>query len=285
MTFWAKLLTLIILVLSIAFAAMSTVIFAKRQDFRTLYADEQLDKAAIQQRLEGERDAALQERDQKAADLALAKAQVDDQVRENDSIKAELDQRRLDGEQIKGEMAALVDTYAKVADSNKALTERNSQLLTENGTVTNENRDLIAKLGDERTRANDLEKLNADLTTDRDGLKVSLASANETIQMNEEVFAELARNQIEARPIIDKIVKLPDIKGKIASVDEENHLVVLNVGESQGVRKNFNFTVFRGDKFVAKVNVLQTYADYCAAQVVTQKLPIELGDNAWTRLY
>ena len=85
--------------------------------------------------------------------------------------------------------------------------------------------------------------------------------------------------------IIDKIVKLPDIKGKIASVDEENNLVVLNVGESQGVRKNFNFTVFRGDKFVAKVNVLQTYADYCAAQVVTQKLPIELGDNAWTRLY
>ncbi len=285
MTFWANLLTLIILVLSIAFAAMSTVIFAKRENFRELYGKERDDKAAIQQRLEGERDAAREERDQKAADLQLARGQIDDQVREIESLKADLDQRRLDGEQLKGEMAALVDTYAKVADNNTVLTNRNSELMADNEIVTKENRDLIAKLGDERTRANDLEKLNADLTTERDGLKVNFASANDTIRMNEEVFAELARNQIEARPIIDKIVTLPDVKGKIASVDEENDLVVLNVGENQGVRKNFNFTVFRGDKFVAKVNVLQIFDNYCAAQVVTRKLPIELGDNAWTRLY
>jgi len=285
MTFWAKLLTIIVLVLSIAFAAMSGVIFSKRENFRGLLENEKTANLANQKQA-AERIAGLEsDLTQKSAELKNSLAQLDTQIRELEGLKAELDERRVLAEKNQADLEAITDLHAQVVASLDAVTARNLAISKNNDKIVNENRGLIASLSKEQERANDLEKLNAGLVDERDDLKVSLASASETIKMNEDLFAELERNHIEVRPILDKIIAVPQIRGKVASVDQETNIVILNVGANQGVRKNFPFTVFRGDQFVAKINVFEIHGDYCAAQVSNRKLKIELGDNAWTRLY
>jgi len=285
MTFWAKLLTIIVLVLSIAFAAMSGVLFAKRQNLRLELDTEQKVNAASQKQA-AERIAGLESGiEQKSAELKNALAQKDAQERDLDSLRAEVDERRVLAEKNQANLEAITDLHAQVVASLDAVTARNLAISKDNEKIVNENRGLIANLSNERKRANDLETLNAAMVNERDELKVALASAEETIKMNEDVFAALARDNIEARPTIERIIAVPQIRGKVASVDEETNIVILNVGANQGVRKNFPFTVFRGGQFVAKINVFEIHDDHCAAQVNSRKLKIELGDNAWTRLY
>jgi hypothetical protein len=63
--------------------------------------------------------------------------------------------------------------------------------------------------------------------------------------------------------------------------------VVLDRGRNHKVRANYPFTVYRDSQFVAKVTVIEVHDDYCLARVTEpgmQRLPMEIGDNATTRL-
>ena len=178
--------------------------------------------------------------------------------------------------------------HAKVIDQNAALAEMNIRVVNENEALINKNIGLVAELETERNRSNQLSKEMAGLTDERDELKVSLNTANQTIKLHEEVFTEAARNHIELIPILEGIVTQPEIRARVAWADEENNIVILNVGLNDKVRKNFFFTVSRDGDFVAKVNVFALYDEYCAARIITKntkKLAIQPGDNAWTRLY
>jgi len=119
----------------------------------------------------------------------------------------------------------------------------------------------------------------------RDSLQTQLAQAKDTIALNEEVFAELSKHGIEARTVIAGLQNVPPIDGLVIAVLPDTHTVALNVGSKQGVRKNFNFTIFRGPDFIAKVNVFDVEEKRCAAQIITSSGPVKVGDAAQTRLH
>lgn len=284
MTFWAKMLTIIALVLSIAFAAMSAVIFAKREDYRGQLAAAQrqydADKKKAQDtitRLTGDLTAKDTELAQKNTELKSRELQLG-------TVTSELDQKRRDVTQLQSTVSNEQSNVQKLVALTDGLTKRNDTLLAENGNLRKENGEMFTKLSAEQNRANDLQKANAQLKGENDTLVARLSTANDTIKLNEEVFAELGKRNIEARPIIAGFNALPDVKGKVVTVDPESNLVVLNIGRKQGVRKNFDFTVFRDDKFVGTVNVFDVQDDLCAARIVTRKMAMQRGDNAWTRL-
>jgi len=286
MTFWAKLLTIILFVLSIAFAAMSGVIFAKRQDYRSKLVEEQQTNAETQKRLRDRVAALKNERDQKKAELA----QAGDTIRAMDTeiarLTADVAKKDADAQELKSDMAALKDMQAKLVDDNSELTERNLRISENNDALAADKRDLIAKLETERNRSNNLSKEKADLITERDNLKVSLNKAHQAIARYEEILAEAARHNVVVQRLVDDILVQPDIRGKVAWADQESNLVVLNIGRNDGVRKNHFFTVFRDGDFVARVNVFELYEDnFSAARVVTSKRPIQAGDDAWSRVY
>lgn len=284
MTFWAKLFTIVVFVLSIAFAAMSGVLFAKREDYRAQlevakvqHADEAKQLQAKILKAEGERDA-------KATELQNAKTELNARQVRIDNLSGEVAQSRGQIQELKTDLQAVRNNAAKFAQASDTLAKENSALLRENEAAVRENRKLYTDLRAERTRTSELAKANAALKSERDDLKVKTAEAEKKLRRNDETFAALAEANIEANKIINANMLLPDVKAKIASVDLENGLVILNAGSNQGVKKNFEFTVFRDDNFVATVNVFHLQDDYSAARIVTKKLDIQLGDNAWTRL-
>jgi hypothetical protein len=162
--------------------------------------------------------------------------------------------------------------------------DRNQTLTQENDSLRGENQNLLAELTAERTRAAELADAKSVLESRNDELKAELAQARERIELDEEVFAELQRRNIEAYRVIQQFKTYPDIEGRVVTVDPETNLVVLSVGSKDQVRKNFEFTVYRDDDFVATVNVFDVREDKCAARIVARKQPVQVGDFAATRI-
>jgi peptidoglycan hydrolase CwlO-like protein len=286
MTFWAKILTLIILVLSIVFAAMSGVLFAKRQDYRAELvltnkqrAEEKTKDNATIDRLESEKSDLATDLSAKQTELSTAKSQVD-------LLTNDMEEMRGKVEQLQGTLAKEQDNVTTLTQATNDLVSRNDVLGQENGRIRQENLALTENLANEQNTVNNLKKEVASLTEQRETLQAGLTDARETIQLNEEVFAELAKRNIEAQTVIAGLTAVPQIKARVMTVDPKTNLVVLNAGSEQGVRKNFEFTIFRDDKFVAKVIVFDTDKDMSAARIATRSPDIDIkqGDQAWTRL-
>ena len=284
MTFWAKLLIIIVLVLSVAFAAISSVIFAKREDYRG-----QLDKAIKEhQRVKADLDDKITKRDDTIKSQGKT---IEDKTTELAARQFQVDKQSTELEQLRGQATELKSSFLKEQASvqeltagNKALAEETRRLLNEKDALKKTNDDLFAKLSAEQKRSNDLQVDNSQLKGKVDDLTGRLKTAEDTLELDKEVFAEAAKKNIDLLPILLGKLAVPDIKAKVLSVDTEANLVVLNKGRNQKVMKNYEFTVFRGEKFVAKVMITNVEDDLSAARILQRTAPIERGDNAWTRL-
>ncbi len=78
----------------------------------------------------------------------------------------------------------------------------------------------------------------------------------------------------------------PPINGTIAAVSPEEKLAVLSVGKNQKVREGYKFTVYRGDQFVGKVQVIEVYEDLAGAKVIytRENDTVRVGDKAATQI-
>jgi len=249
MTFWAKLLTIVLFVLSIVLAAVSGVIFAKREDYRVQLINAKrahADEAAKLNLQVQEKDRLLET---KKSELEKVNAKLNSEKLQKEGLQGEV--AKLNGQvgKLQADIASWKDKAGELAQSHKALVETNTTLMKENEGIRKENRGYA-----------------------------------EDLRAKREPIAALAEANIQAQVIIGKQRITPDLKAKVASVDPTLGLVVLNRGSDDGVKKNFEFTVFRDDKFIATVNVFALQSNYSAARVVTKKGEIELGDDAWTRL-
>jgi cell shape-determining protein MreC len=69
---------------------------------------------------------------------------------------------------------------------------------------------------------------------------------------------------------------------KLLDANPKLRLVVLDVGEEQGVRVGMPFVVFRGDRVVAEVRVVEVRSRVCGAQIerVDKGVTLQAGDTA-----
>lgn len=286
MTFWAKLLTVIAFVLGLVFATMAGVLHVKRENLRETIRNVQNDLNAKIKILEN-KDAAAQ------ATIAGLKTDLDSKSAEATDLANRLETADRERTTFQAEVAKqqdLVKTLStNLSDQQRAFEatlSRNKELITHNKSLEDINRQRMAELTAEKTHNSNLRKEKADLETLRDDLKVSLATARQTIDLHNEVFAELKRRNIEYGHILDSFLAMPAIMAKVVTVRKDSRVVVLNVGKESGVKKNFTFTVHRGPKFVAKVTVIEVQDDMSVAMIDldVKGLDVQRGDNAWTRL-
>jgi hypothetical protein len=75
------------------------------------------------------------------------------------------------------------------------------------------------------------------------------------------------------------------VEAVVLAVKEDAALVMLSAGSQQNVKTGYQFTISRGDQYVAKVQVDRVYPDMCSAKVVPGMLkqPIQIHDEARTR--
>jgi len=83
----------------------------------------------------------------------------------------------------------------------------------------------------------------------------------------------------------DGIQAAATIRGKVIAADKFHGVVVINVGETSGVRPRYAFTVYRADKFVGTIVVDDTFPDMSSAHYgKTMKGHVEIGDEVTTKL-
>ena len=67
--------------------------------------------------------------------------------------------------------------------------------------------------------------------------------------------------------------------------DEPTRLVLLSVGRQDNVQEGYEFTIYRGTRFIARVKVEKVLPDLCGARVIFEVAKIQRGDLAATRLH
>jgi uncharacterized phage infection (PIP) family protein YhgE len=284
MTPGAKLLIVVVFILSLIFAAMSAVLFGKREDYRAELKKTKEDYAQDKEswtRMKDDLSAKLSAADDAAA-MAKSNAdatqlRLDTVMHERERLDADMRAKETESQKDKNlnlEQAAALDSLGGQVKS----------LLASEGALKTENDTLTAKLYEEQKRSNQLEQENRNLDASLKTATASLSKAEETLKLNDDIFAELSRRNVAWREMISSWITLPDIRARVVRVDPQTNFILLNAGEKQGVKKNYTFSIFRDGVFVAKVMVFDVQGDLCAARVVVPKLPIERGDNAWTRL-
>ncbi|OGX26208.1 MAG: hypothetical protein A2787_03050 [Omnitrophica WOR_2 bacterium RIFCSPHIGHO2_01_FULL_48_9] len=111
-------------------------------------------------------------------------------------------------------------------------------------------------------------------------------------RMQEAADAKLA-NEIELPPIIVNAnpndlpgkraakdsAQTTGLSGSVISVNEENNFVIVDKGQGAGVSVGNKLNIYRGADFIAQVEVIQSRADICAADIKQQKTGIKVGDS------
>lgn len=69
------------------------------------------------------------------------------------------------------------------------------------------------------------------------------------------------------------------VAGKITNVSRDR--VELSIGKDDGVREGQNLDIYRGDKYVGRVKVVESRPDMAVAAIERefQQFPIQRGDN------
>ena len=85
--------------------------------------------------------------------------------------------------------------------------------------------------------------------------------------------------------ILTERINVPALAAKVSGVNAEHNIVILSIGMDDGVKPGYEFTVYRGDKYVGKVIVDDVQKDHCSgySKKELQSGDIAVGDDARTR--
>lgn len=275
-----KVFTVLVLIFSLVYLGMTATLFAYRTDYKkALEAERNAHKEDIAKKDKEiqDRDSEIKLRDAQNAALQTAMnkavtAEAEAQKKANDwqekhnKLEAELTALRGSLQTIQASISekdtAIAQLTAQLDEANKAKKE-----------AVDARDDFERKLSDTQARLESAEKNLVDLE-------------KQYIQKVKEL--EDAKNKLsgippEAIPAEARAVKAID--GKVLAVSKVMNLLIVNVGKERGVEVGDQFTVYRGDKFVGKIQIEKADKDWSSARMIEdfKRLDPLVGDDITSR--
>jgi len=71
---------------------------------------------------------------------------------------------------------------------------------------------------------------------------------------------------------------IPGFNGRVISVNAENNFVIVDIGETTGIRLGDSLSVYRDSKYIARLEVIQVRKDISAADLKDQWSKVKVGD-------
>lgn len=280
----AKVFVVLNLIFAVIYVGFSAALLSKQENWYHKYKDLEV----TSNKTIGERDASIAKLQTEKTQAVAAEGNLRDELgRKNTEIKdlTETNKRiEKDNEDIKGELGKLREEYNVLFKDVNDQRAENDRLTKEYNNVKDE-RDEAVKV---RVQVqDDNQRIGKDLQDTKvilDDLEKRYVELAKTNQENENIIATyLAKLKIR---IPEAIMGAPAIAGKVVGVSDKYNLVMLNVGEHDQVKEGYEFTVYRGKDYVAKVKVDKVYPDMCACYSLEeyQKDKIRQGDDAGTRV-
>lgn len=207
--------------------------------------------------------------------------------RERDDLarNTEYSQRMIDG--LSADLVREKRDKINIQDSLKLIRSENSTL-----------RQQLRGLGSRKTS---LERQMQDLEQEKQSLERKLVQM-ETVLTDQVANANVLKDQLDvvrkavpARSVsAEPSVELPAIivqpnaqglgqsasgsAGEVLAVNKENNFVVVDVGESAGLKVGDRLNIYRQDKVIAVVKVIRTRNTISACDIERELLPIRMGD-------
>ena len=284
-----KVFVVFILILAIAVAVTNMVLFAQRTDWKGKYDEAVANKERAENKLKAETDNYNANRSAQRMEIDRLNMELDKAKDTETILQAEKNQAVEDSKQTYVKFEGLRAVYDKIARQLETLTKRNEKLSADLRTAETQ------AASDRRARETAEDKA-LQISRERDRLTEEFKRANERLAKAEleieKLQGELARllqllegagEKIELPPV----TAVPLIEGKVREVgDLPTSLVLLNVGEDDGVYIGLRFIVYQGANYIGDVVVEQVFQDYSAARPIPGTLvgKVKPGDDVSTKL-
>lgn len=282
MNLFAKILVVVLLLLSTAFAVAQMSLHSKREMYREKYEE----TSAVLEKTERE--------------LAETSSALED-------VRGQLDDLRSD-------TTRRIKNLEQKVESEQLRARKLEKETEEKQTVIRESQNRLQELADRVEQKNDIiEELEKKVASLDDNLKDALnrnEQLEETVEAKEEQIEQLnnriasledekkhvqermedmeaALSTLEERGVHIPGRTVPSVDANVVRVDKEVGAVVLDKGKDDGVEAGFAFTIYRDASFVARAYAVEVYEGYTLARIdrdLSEKQNVEVGDNATTRI-
>lgn len=281
MNTFAKVMVVVVLLLSCGFAVSQMALYSKREMWREKYVetrdqledtssraedleDELSDVRSDREQMKQRKDREIKDLEEKVEnkDLEITKLERDNEDLETDLKDARNRMESL-GDRIEEKNGVIEELESKVAELDESLKDK----ITDNDELKDEVREKTNRIDSLDEKVAELEEQKRKLAEEREELESVLS-------------------QMEARGIHTDISEVPAIDAQVVRVDNEVGAVVLNRGKNADVKVGYPFTIYRGQEFVARAHVMEVHEDYSLARIdkeLTWK-DLETGDDATTRI-
>jgi myosin heavy subunit len=281
MNTFAKVLVVIVLLLSSGFAISQMVLYSKREMYRAKYAEERQQRTKLEDQLET--------KTEQVDEIRIARDQI---------------QQRLTS-QVNNLKEDLQDAELQISD----LKRRNENLQTTASETSTRLNNLVDRLNEKDGVIDQLEQKVEDLDGDLKDALAKVENLDETVRTKENKIDQLDKRiaelqqekrqivqeredlesvlaQLEAKGVHVGTTEVPIIEAKVVRVDNELGAVVLDKGKEDNVQVGYPFTIYRDSEYVARVYVQQVHEDYSLARVDKQlaQQDTKVGDEATTRI-
>jgi septal ring factor EnvC (AmiA/AmiB activator) len=170
------------------------------------------------------------------------------------------------------------DLQAKISEANTSIEKLRGEL-TVSETGRREATDKIKALTDENAR------LGQDKDAAEKNQDAAEAAANAAREKLDEVATTLERYKKEYPPIQGGVTMVP-VRAVVQAADAKVDVYVVSVGSKDQVKVGYEFTVFRGSEYVARIVIDKVWKDYASGRTIpgTKRKDIQAGDECSTQL-
>lgn len=175
-----------------------------------------------------------------------------------------------------------------IQDSLKSLRSENAVLSRQLKSLNSRKADLDEKVQSLQEgkvtvekRLNEMDTMLTDKMSQIDSLKKELdviKSGKLPEETGTRESVELPAIVVKSSPASENAVA-PAFRGKILAINADNNFVVIDAGASSGVNVGDTFTVYRADKPIGSIVVIQARDSISACDIKRASVPLKINDN------
>lgn len=280
----AKVFVVLNLVFSLIYVGVAATLLGKQENWKEKFLIEERDHKETKRKAE--------------EDTKNFSSQITALQGERDTLRSSMDNISTQLTSAQTENKNLEKKWSELFGEVQLLKANNDKLTNNLSEMSKQKDDLSKALEVKTAEAGDALKLRDQAVDDRTriaeqfkDLKVSLDDLKQRhvdlAKKKADLEWLLARIQEKIGAIPDEITAMPKIDGRVVGVSSKMNLVVISVGEEDGVRIGFEFTVFRGSSYVGKLVVEKLYPRQAACRIVLEKTKdqVQPGDSVTTHVY
>jgi uncharacterized protein (DUF3084 family) len=273
-----KILTVLVVLVSIAVAVLVTSEIVLKKDWRAAYDEEhRLFQKALEQR-----DHAIQQRNKEYADWEAHRARLEQQINTlTSNVNDKTNTISLLTEENKSQEKRLQELIEQLTGLKESLAK---EVATRDG-YRNERDEAIKAKHELETMYAQLDAKYRAAVDDNQNLRENLRQAKEELAAAQSKLAYVSGQPGVEMPREVPAVPTQQIKGLVTSADNEARVAEINLGTDDGVVKGMKFYVYNEDqsKYLATLQVTRVSNDSAAGELSVIRGDVKVNDHVTNR--